>query len=609
MASRLMANWTLGNFVAGQTAPMGALTLANSANGYQITTVGGAAITGASITGGTATGASLTAGGLLYPTTNGSLSAQDGKTVIIASDQGAATITLSVEANVYSCGQGQLSAILALGLATIDGKTIKGRPSADIQSTTPGNSISFSTSLNFTTGLTITSHDITRPCFLRRQSLACSGPLTYKSVTLRDDFIVGTDATFTGLITNANNTTARLTLTLDCVEMYCTTSPANYDPTIRVSGTAAAHTGGVSSTTLQFTNNPDLSGISGGHNYQIEVGSTVKRIVSVDNVAKTVVLDGAMNISAGSPVNYRIADAWKFLTLMISGGGLTFLPDIVIRDSYLHDATGGMNMTGRSLDMQRNLISNIMSDTANANILGTETAFLVKDNAFTAMAARSQWVGNPHSDIFQLNDVGITQVNASPYTFIGNRVWPATGKGTHQGFFANLTTAFGMVVDFRHNMIMGREASGSTFDNFGNGSIVKWNTFVHDKFNLADGNAEYAPALAVTGETGTVAVENNAGHSISFTGSPLSSAAAANNYNFTADTNLAIGTALAGTDFSSRAYGTLAAWTAAMMPKSGGPLDTASPKIGAGAYYAYDAIPPPAGSRSGLGTGVDTSPS
>lgn len=84
-----------------QTALFGSDQLAGDGD-YQISASDGSALTGVTDAGtGTATGANytLSAGGVISVATNGSMSAENGNTIDITSDQGSCTVTLDVRAN------------------------------------------------------------------------------------------------------------------------------------------------------------------------------------------------------------------------------------------------------------------------------------------------------------------------------------------------------------------------------------------------------------------------------------------------------------------------------------------------------------------------------
>jgi len=87
------------------------------------------------------------------------------------------------------------------------------------------------------------------------------------------------------------------------------TAASGLGPATAVTGTAAAHTGGVASTTITLTNSPDLSGLTAGDMLFLATSSTTRRfsvISAWDNTAKTVTVDDSFTIASGSAVNYAI---------------------------------------------------------------------------------------------------------------------------------------------------------------------------------------------------------------------------------------------------------------------------------------------------------------
>lgn len=92
-------------------------------------------------------------------------------------------------------------------------------------------------------------------------------------------------------------------------------------PATAVAGAAAAHTGGSATTTITFTNSPDLSGVAqdGSHVLFLETasGRRFSRISTVDNSAKTCVVEDTFNIAAGSAVAYAIGG--KLATIRDAG--------------------------------------------------------------------------------------------------------------------------------------------------------------------------------------------------------------------------------------------------------------------------------------------------
>lgn len=589
MASRLILNRSL----ADPRNTIGALTLQNA---------GARAVTGA--TDGTyATYWTITGGVLKRNGTAGTPA--PGSFV-------AGAVTITVEPDVYDVATGELGAVLALGSATIDGKTIKGCPGADIQSSTPGNSLTLANTLLFSAGLTITSRDPANPCFLRRIVPRHDGKITLSQLVIRDDYLTATDNNAIPLCQWANPASGRRSeMEWDRLEAYCTNSPASYDPTVLASGSAAAHTGGVASTTVQLTNSPDLSVIaaapSGTYNIAFNT-STIRRIVSADNTAKTVTVSSSVTYSSGAAASYGISLTPQYLCIMSNAGGIANLPIVNVHDCLFRDFNFGIGGLFQSFIAERNLFGARFSDAITLNVNGQETNVLIKDNVMGACYGIATYVGNPHSDAIQLLASSITQANSPAYQIIGNRVWPKGSTGQQQGGFISLSpAAYPMLSVVKHNLVHDCAVNGTYQSYFGTGTAAKWNTVVKDQASRP-GDTSYSPTVRFVSEYSAAECAHNAAHGFTYDSSPLTSASATNNYTFTGDTGSDIATALVGPTFASDDYDTLAEWTAALMPKPGGPLDTASPKIGAGAYYAYDAIPPPAGSRSGLGTGVSSEP-
>lgn len=95
------------------------------------------------------------------------------------------------------------------------------------------------------------------------------------------------------------------------------TAASGAGPATAVSGTAAAHTGGISSTTITLTNTPNLSAVLADGSAAVWLdtpsGRQFSKITAVDDGADTVTVEDSFNISAGSPVNYGIGG--KRLTL------------------------------------------------------------------------------------------------------------------------------------------------------------------------------------------------------------------------------------------------------------------------------------------------------
>ncbi len=86
-------------------------------------------------------------------------------------------------------------------------------------------------------------------------------------------------------------------------------SASGAGPSTAITGTANAHTSGSASTTIEFDDTPDLSGISADDVLYLGTTSGVRkftRIVSVDDGADTMVVADSFNIAQGSAVDYAI---------------------------------------------------------------------------------------------------------------------------------------------------------------------------------------------------------------------------------------------------------------------------------------------------------------
>ena len=159
----------------------------------------------------------------------------------------------------------------------------------------------------------------------------------------------------------------------------------------------------------------------------------------------------------------------------------------------------------------------------------------------------------------------------------------------------------------KHNMAMTTAGNGISVDDIAAGAEIKWNTLAYDNDEPADAN--YSPTIRIDYENGTAAVENNAtSGGLAGTDNAGTSAAATNNFTFAGTDDADHAAVLAGTLFGASDYADLDAFTTGMLPGSGESLDTADPKQGAGSYYTYDNTAAPAGSRSGLGTGLAAEP-
>ncbi len=96
------------------------------------------------------------------------------------------------------------------------------------------------------------------------------------------------------------------------------TAASGAGPTTAVTGSSAAHTGGVSSTTITLTNTPDLSGVASDGSAALWLNTSsgsrhLSKITAVDDGADTVTVEDSFNIAAGSAVDYAIGGSRQTL--------------------------------------------------------------------------------------------------------------------------------------------------------------------------------------------------------------------------------------------------------------------------------------------------------
>lgn len=245
--------------VANQPLAFGALT--NSAAGGIAPTNTGGAITSASIDSGDASSHwQISSSGAITPTAAGDTADLSGGpyslgcTFTNADGSDTATITVSIEADTYSVTTGELPAVIALGSATIDGKTVKGRPNAVISSNAAPTFYTFGVALNFSTGLTVTSYDTANPCIMRRTEWKHIGLITYDNVVFFDVWNAADTFGATFLLGYSNNPSGRSALSFNECTIFHDTNMATQDYAGGNEETLGLFAGSVG-----LTNTPDLT--------------------------------------------------------------------------------------------------------------------------------------------------------------------------------------------------------------------------------------------------------------------------------------------------------------------------------------------------------------
>jgi hypothetical protein len=594
--------------VANQTLVFGRLTRAGAGGTTAVTT--GGAITGGTIDSGTNANHWQISGGVITPSATGvaaglSASYTLGCTFSNSHGSDTATITINTEANTYSVGLGELAAVINLGSATIDGKTIKGRPDADLCGAAPGDLVTFPSASTYTTGITITSHDTADQCFMRRLQLRNNGIINFSYVTIRDSFVFATD----------NNDNSNLIVyvapgapqvTFDNCTFYA--DDAETEQHVHSSGAGAVAgtpSGGQTVVDLSAATPsvPDLSDVkvhaSSTTNAWLRMNASQSQryiIRSVDNTAKTITVAGSVTTGAG---NWEIGNVTNLKIISMSGSTPTsklVATDCTFRD-YTRAITGGyghFHVEGCTFDRA-------ISDHISVGPSGTETHFEILNNRFLKTFGKALDPQNPHCDAVQLNCIGMTQANTVPYEIIGNIIFTKGGRSHQVGgiFIENPAVAnYEILAKIEHNLIMTTARNGITLELGASGSTIRGNTVVYD--NSANESGDLTPYIqTVTGDEPV----DNAGCLIEYNAVcniEELNAADTNNYEFGTTTgandNTDYAAVFAGTSFGSDDLADLAAFMTAFTPDAGGALGTPSPKIGAlNGYYDYD-------------TGVSTAP-
>jgi hypothetical protein len=95
------------------------------------------------------------------------------------------------------------------------------------------------------------------------------------------------------------------------------TQASGSGPATAASGTAAAHTSGVSSTNIELSGSPSLGGILVSSILYLGTSSGSRhltRVLSVNNITSVITVEDSFNISAGSPVDWAVGGKRRTLT-------------------------------------------------------------------------------------------------------------------------------------------------------------------------------------------------------------------------------------------------------------------------------------------------------
>lgn len=420
-------------------------------------------------------------------------------------------VPITSEANVYDIGTGELAAVIALGSASLNGMTAKVLPNADACGGAVGSLVAIPSSVVIPAGFTLTSRDPANQGFLRRMTLAQDGPLTLRQIRPRDDFNVAVDThNLTSLLLFGNPGTGRSGLVLDRVDIKCgDVTTLNY--TVFASGTAAATAAG---TVVTLSNSPDLSLVPLGRAAMIRFGTATRAIVAVDNVLKTVTMDGSLT---GTNLDYAIGYQMPLLRGVMVGSGFTNFPDLTAVDTTLHDYATGIVGTFRSVDINRTGFDASYGDHTTFVYRGDEIKYDILNCTFQRVLSLNADASAPHTDSIQFILTGMVQDNPIPIRIIGNTFFGGVGSrdglNRDQKIFLQSTPAARRVLAvIKHNAIVGGARQGLTVDRPATGTVVRSNGLFFDP----DGGAPagLTPFINLVADLPGTLVEHNVAPSI-----------------------------------------------------------------------------------------------
>lgn len=415
-------------------------------------------------------------GGLLTPNTS----------PVTPGDYTVGSTIVTAEADVYECADGGLAAIIALGAATINGKTIKGVAGSDLIGTNNGDTQTFANSLTFTTGLNITSRDVGTPAYLRRMNFIHNGYIHFTNLIIRDYFVFATDLyENTSIIRWQDNPTGTSKATFDNCVWY-SDDVTQIDTTTKYAGTC--HTGGVSSNVLTLTGTDDISAILGGRLMGCRVQAPVvfgATISSIDYGLREITFIGdPRTIAAGTPAVIEIGDVVACLNGVGQDGFQATSNDPVmeITNSVTHDLNRHILGVYSDLLLENNDHDLNYSDFLSLGYTGEETRFDILNNKFRRAAAPSTVWSNPHPDFIQINQGPMTQDSAVKARVNGN-IECSFGSPIHSIqpiFFENASGTYKTWIEIMHNVISSVAGNGIAVEYMKAGSLIAFNTMIAD---------------------------------------------------------------------------------------------------------------------------------
>lgn len=574
------------------TTTVGALTKAGMPTA-------GIAVSGTSISSGDASGHWQISGGYIIVSSAGDTADLSGSPYSMTLDDGS-TVSITTVADTFDCGDGDLPTILALGSATLDGKTIRGRAGADMSGTTPGSKYEFPQTFTLTTGLTIQSFDPTdtsKTSYVRRFGYRHDGDITFSGLTFRDNFIPTSDGQAAAFHRWEYTAANQSNVTIDRCHAYTANySPRDYDGSVgRITGTA--HTNGVSSSTITLNGSPDLSGVPSDSTFYLKINGSFHLIEGVDDGADTVTIDGTENIASGSPLTYVIVARPTYLNLCRSAS-LVVGPHLIIQDSLFEDLYDGVSFSPKGFKFIRSHIRDCFQDQISPGTGGGYDFYELTDSRFGGGVGQNTSDVDPHRDRFQMDVNSHTTTPTSAIKVTGCRFEEMDAQVNMQTIFAQTPSTLTVAPwwEIKHCIIQGYQLHGISLDFVDAKTFIKWNTIFYNTDAAGGGST---PVITLADELGAATVEGNIIHGLN-----KSLATDTNNATFAGTSDANIGAMLAGSAFGGSDHTTLASWTAAALPDA----TRQAAGQGAGTYYTFDNSAAPAGSFSGLGDGLANEP-
>ena len=453
----------------------------------------------------------------LVPTTAGAAAnyagvstAADGLTFTLTNAEGTSapqTATIDRRANTFNCGENQAAAIIALGSAVTDGKTIGLLPNTAYAGPGAGSYLTISAANTFATGLTFSHLDPIRPGNLGRVEGRHNGRINF-ACKLYDEFDPTSDTSSSSLVQhNQNNPTYDFT---GCHGE--SSNVPNQRFTDESTGIFTAVDGGAGDHTLDLSNAipaVDLNNLSASatillqtHQFSTQADAWLIKSVDVANDRITVgpfAKDGTTAtpvLPNDGAVDFAIGDI-QTLAFFTQAGGTA--PTVIAHlGTYRHLASGFAMSRVSGYDIQWNDVDYLVGDWTIVFPRGDETVAKRSNNFLRRFYGRSTDPQNPHVDIDQDSLNALTQQNTVIEEEIGNILAPGGGRSMKlQGSFRNGFVTHRRWVKSCHNLFVTQGGNGYTWDGPAAGSRAFSNGVFREQYDTANGQwgAEFEPTI------------------------------------------------------------------------------------------------------------------